>query len=293
MMPDRLKCNKEAMEQMEYIRLIELILLPDYEDYEYRYDVNFVPATKEEKEKFAKSYSISLGETVCMSIFRQRYNDNKILCKSAYQAYLGHYTIQKLIQDLELDADKFWLLILFAYDYCESIYYDGVTMKSTPVEQLTELSKAISDAEDASMTLTFKAGKRKTIVDSPIAIKAIAEMIANYQKEVDEDYYKSLHKRDKADEAIMLKESPFIAFFARILLCFFNTQPQIREKRKKGANHSIKETDLVCQFIHFTKISKKECWTVLENETLKAYLKQYKNYKYSNNISTVYPEFSL
>ena len=62
-------------------------------------------------------------------------------------------------------------------------------------------------------------------------------MITNYQKEVDEDYYKKLHKREQADESIMLKESPFIAFFARILLSFFNTQPQVRAKRKKGANH--------------------------------------------------------
>lgn len=192
-----------------------------------------------------------------------------------------------------MDADKFWLLVLFTFDYCENLFFNGVTMKLTPVEQLTELCDAINKSGEAPMTLTFKAGKQKAIVDSALAIKAIADMIANYQKEVDEDYYKNLHKREQADESIMLKESPFIAFFARILLRFFNTQPQIRAKRKKGANHSIKEADLICQLIYFLRISPNKNWQATENEMLKAYLKQYKGYEYPNNVSSVYPEFSI
>ena len=291
-MTDKLKWNDNAMVLMEYIGLVEAILLPDFDDYEYPFDVSFVEATKEEAEK-ANASCVPLTVTLCMRIFKDRYDSNKIAPKSIYKEYLNNRTIQNLINDLELDADKFWLLVLFTYDYCESLFYNGITIKLSPVEQLTELSKAIRNAEDTSMILTFKAGKQKSIVDSPIAIKTIADMIANYQKEVDEAYYKNLHKRDKADESIMLKESPFIAFFARILLCFFNTQPQVRAKRKKGANHSIKETDLVCQLIFFTKISQNKCWTVLENETLKAYLKQYRNYEYPNNVSSIYPEFSI
>lgn len=291
-MTDKLEWNERAMELMEYIGLMEAILLPDFDDYEYPFNVSFEEATKEEAEK-ANASCVPLTATLCMKIFKDRYDSNKITPKSTYKEYITNSTIQKLIQDLELDADKFWLLVLFTYDYCESLFYGGITMKLSPVEQLTELSRAISNAEDTSMTLTFKAGKQKAIVNSPIAIKVIAEMIANHQKEVDGDDYKNLHKRDKADESIILKESPFIAFFAKILLHFFNTQPQIRAKRKKGANHSIKETDLVCQLIYFTKISQNKCWTVLENETLKAYLKQYRNYEYPNNISGIYPDFSI
>lgn len=291
-MTDKLEWNEKTMELMEYIGLAEAILLPDFDDYEYPFNVSFVEATKEESEK-AKASCVPLTATLCMNIFKNRYNSNKIVPKSAYKEYLNNRTIQYFINDLKLDADKFWLLVLFTYDYCENLFYNGVTMKLTPVEQLTELSKAISKVEDTPMTLTFKSGKQNVIVDSPTAIKAIAEMITDYQKEVDEDYYKDLHKREKADKFIMLKESPFIAFFAKILLRFFNTQPQIKAKRKKGANHSIKETDLVCQLIYFTKISQNKCWTVLENETLKAYLKQYKNYKYPNNVNSIYPDFSI
>lgn len=291
-MTDKLKWKDNGKGLMEYIGLVEAILLPDFEDYKYPFNVSFREATKEETDKENIS-CVPLDATPCMRIFKDRYNFNKIAPKSLYKEYLNNRTIQNLINDLELDTDSFWLLILFTYDYCENLFFNGVTMKLTPVEQLTELCEAINKSGDAPMTLTFKAGKQKAVVDSSIAIKAIAEMITNYQKEVDEDYYRNLHKREQANESIMLKESPFIAFFARILLRFFNTQPQIRAKRKKGANHSIKETDLVCQLIYFTKISQNKCWLVLENETLKAYLKQYRNYEYPNNVSSIYPEFSI
>ena len=291
-MTDKLEWNKDAMELMEYIGLVEAILLPDFDDYKYPFNVSFVEATKEEIEK-ANASCVPLTATLCMRIFKDRYDSNKIAPKSTYKEYINNNAIQKFIQDLELDADKFWSLILFTYDYCENLFYNGVTMKLTPVEQLTGLCEAINKSGDAPMTLTFKAGKQKIVVDSSLAIKAIADMITNYQKEVDEDYYKKLHKREQADESIMLKESPFIAFFARILLRFFNTQPQIRAKRKKGANHSIKEADLICQLIYFLRISPNKNWQATENEMLKAYLKQYKGYEYPNNVSSVYPEFSI
>ena len=291
-MTDKLEWNEGAMELMEYIGLAEAMLLPDLDDYEYSFDVSIVKATKEEAEK-ANASCVPLTATLCMKIFKDRYNSNKITPKSTYKEYVNNHIIQNIINDLELDADKFWLLVLFTFDYCENLFFNGVTMKLTPVEQLTELCDAINKSGEAPMTLTFKAGKQKAIVDSALAIKAIADMIANYQKEVDEDYYKKLHKREQADESIMLKESPFIAFFARILLRFFNTQPQIRAKRKKGANHSIKEADLICQLIYFLRISPNKNWQATENEMLKAYLKQYKGYEYPNNVSSVYPEFSI
>ena len=173
-MTDKLEWNDNAMGLMEYIGLAEEILLPDFEDYEYPFNVAFVKATKEEIEKENASY-VPLDATPCMKIFKDRYNSNKITPKSLYKDFLNNRTIQNLINDMELDADRFWLLILLTLDYCENLFYNGVTMKLTPVEQLTELYEAINKSGDASMTLTFKAGKQKAVVDSPIAIKAIAD----------------------------------------------------------------------------------------------------------------------
>ena len=91
----------------------------------------------------------------------------------------------------------------------------------------------------------------------------------------------------------MIKDSPIIVYFAKILLSFFDTQEHIKSKRKKGANYSIKEMDLVSQLIYFSNLSDNDCWIDIENETLKAFLKQYKDYEYPNNVSNVYPEFTV
>ena len=77
-----------------------------------------------------------------------------------------------------------------------------------------------------------------------------------------------------------------------MLLCFFNMQPQIRNKRKAGTKHSLKEMELVSFLIYFTRISTNDKWLDIENEYLKAYLKQYQDYNYPNNTNNVYPEFT-
>ena len=292
-MTDILKWENNAMEQMEYISIVESILLPDYENYEYPYEVSFVSVTEEEKEDLDKSF-VPLTATICIQIFYERYNDNKIVPKSWYEKYISNTLIQGFIRDLELDVYKFWLLILFIYDYCENLFFQGETKKQTPPEQMTKLCEIINKTDEIPMTLTFTAGKQKFVIESSYVIKAIADLITNLNiNELSEDSIKKLNTRETDEKTVVIKESPYIAFFARILLRFFDTQQQVRSKRKKGANHSTKEIDLVCQVIYFLKISMNNNWQTTENEMLKAYLKQYKNYKYPNNINSVYPAFSV
>ena len=57
------------------------------------------------------------------------------------------------------------------------------------------------------------------------------------------------------------------------------------------SDHSKKEMELVSLIVYFTRLSINESWFCPEEKYLKAYLKQYKGYKYPNNISNVYPEF--
>lgn len=166
-------------------------------------------------------------------------------------------------------------------------------MKSTPLEQLEQLQSAINHIDDTAI-LTFKAGKQKVVLEDIRAIKAISEAINKYISEADIDMFKYLSRRQEEETPSMLKESPFIAYFAKMLLTFFNTQQQIKAKRRAGANHSIKEMELVSRLVYFIRLSKNEkTWTDIENETLKAFLKQYKDYRYPHNISNIYPEFSI
>lgn len=287
---DKLEWDNNALSLMEYIGIIESIYIPDLEDYDYKINVTRCEASAEAIEE---ARNIPFGATDCMVIFKSRFNQGLLSKQNLYNQYLTEREIQELISYLELDADKFWLLILFVCDYCESMFYQGTTMKSTPLEQLEQLQSAINHTDDAAI-LTFKAGKQKVVLEDIRAIKAISEAINKYISEADIDMFKYLSRRQEEETPTMLKESPFIAYFAKMLLTFFNTQQQIRAKRRAGANHSIKEMELVSRLVYFIRLSKNEkTWTDIENETLKAFLKQYKDYRYPHNISNIYPEFSI
>ena len=287
---DKLEWDNNALSLMEYIGIIESIYIPDLDDYDYRINVTSCEASAEAIEE---ARNIPFGATDCMVIFESRFNQGLLSKQNLYNQYLTEREIQELISYLELDADKFWLLILFVCDYCESMFYQGTTMKSTPLEQLEQLQSAINHIDDTAI-LTFKAGKQKVVLEDIRAIKAISEAINKYISEADIDMFKYLSRRQEEETPTMLKESPFIAYFAKMLLTFFNTQQQIRAKRKAGANHSIKEMELVSRLVYFIRLSKNEkTWTDIENETLKAFLKQYKDYRYPHNISNIYPEFSI
>lgn len=160
MIPDKLECSSETRNLLDYIRIVETILLPDFDDYKYNSNITFNHIDIKNRGEIGKKKTISSGLTICTSAFLERYDNNEMRLKSSYKGYVDNSTIQDLITVLGLDIDKFWLLILFAYDYCDTLFFQGKTMKLTPYEQIQELCGAINNAE-APMTLTFKSGKKK------------------------------------------------------------------------------------------------------------------------------------
>ena len=274
----------EDAELFDYINKIEYMYVPDIDDYQYLVNVSKGGKVSANARKIETPV---FGCSEIVAIFKNRYNEGKLMKQNLYKEY--RQTVGHLLKDLELDAEKFWCLFLFALDYCNSIFYEGLTIKATPMEQLQALVDMISDADNESMLLNFKAGKKKMSVESPVALRFLADAVRN-QLETTEDV-KTLSIREQEEETKQIADSPIIVYFAKILLSFFNTQEHIKLKRKKGANFSAKEMDLVGQLVYFSDLSRNESWTEIENETLKAFLKQYKDYQYPNNISSVYPEF--
>ena len=282
------KITWEDARLFDYINEVEFLYVPDMDDYEYRINVETGNNTTESAEKIEAPV---FGYSEISAIFKNRYNAGKLLKQGNNKDYMQ--TVGHLLKELELDADKFWCLYLFALDYCCSIFYQGVTMKATPLEQLNTLVDMITNAGEEAMSLNFKVGKQKTSVESPIALQFLAEAIQKQLERSDHTTMKCLYTRAEDEEAKVIKDSPIIVYFAKILLSFFDTQEHIKSKRKKGANYSIKEMDLVSQLIYFSNLSDNDCWIDIENDTLKAFLKQYKDYKYPNNVSSVYPEFTV
>lgn len=282
------KITWEDARLFDYINEVEFLYVPDMDDYEYRINVETGNNTTESAEKIEVPV---FGYSEISAIFKNRYNAGKLLKQNQYKEYTQ--TVGHLLKELELDTDKFWCLYLFALDYCCSIFYQGRTMKATPLEQLNTLVDMITNAGEEAISLNFKVGKQKTSVESPIALQFLAEAIQKQLEHSDHTTMKCLYTREEDEEGKVIKDSPIIVYFAQILLSFFDTQEHIKSKRKKGANYSIKEMDLVSQLIYFSNLSDNDCWIDIENETLKAFLKQYKDYKYPNNVSSVYPEFTV
>lgn len=273
----------EEAHLFDYINKIEYMYVPDIDDYQYIVNVSKGGKVSENAKKVETPM---FGYSEIVAIFKNRYNEGKLMKQNLYKDYLQ--TVGHLLKYLELDAEKFWCLSLFALDYCNSIFFKGLTIKATPMEQLQALANMIANANEP-MLLDFKAGKNKMSVESPVALRFLADAVRN-QLEATEDI-KPLSIREQEDETKQIKDSPIIVYFAKIFLTFFDTQDHIRQKRKKGANFSTKEMDLVGQLVYFLGLSTNKSWTDVENETLKAFLRQYKDFQYPNNISSVYPEF--
>ena len=282
------KITWEDHNLFDYINAIEFLYVPDIDDYEYQINIEIVKSNKEVVEK--KDTPI-FGYSEIVAIFKNRYNEDKLLKQNLYKEYIQ--TVGHLLQELELDADKFWCLYLFALDYCNSLLGQGITMKATPLEQLQKLMDLIANADSETMLLNFKTDKQKTTIESPAALQFLADAIQNQLENADQTTIKSLYLREEDKETKTISDSPLIVYFAKILLDFFNTQDHIRSKRKKGAKHSLKEMDLVSQLVYFSNLSKAKSWIEPESETLKAFLKQYKDYQYPNNVSSIYPEFTV
>ena len=272
----------------DYISEVEYLYVPDIDDYEYNINLEVTNSNAVIGEKIEAPV---FGCSEISAIFINRYNEGKLSKQHLYREYLD--AVRHLLKELQLDVDKFWCLFLFALDYCESLFYQGITMKATPLEQLQALANMIANADNETMLLKFKAGKQKTSVESPVALRLLADAIHNQLKSADYTTIKSLYAREEEEQTVMPKDSPVIAYFAKILLDFFDTQEHVKNKRKAGARYSLKEMDTVSQLIYLSRLSTNKRWTDIEFKMLKDYLKHYKDYDYPNNISSIYPEFTV
>ena len=238
-----------------------------------------------------------------MEIFAKRYNERKLTNYFTYEEYLKQNEIQKHIAELGLDIDKFWFLILFVYDFCESICIDGIGLADSAYDQLQRLIETITphvekfDSQIGStldtaikMEIRVKGVKGVITIDNPTALHFIADTCAKRMKEAED--WTCLRYQELQYDSKALNDSPYIYYFATMLLKFFDTQESVKTFRKKGAKHSVKERALISRLIHFTKLSKKEIW-LTDDEILKSFLKQYKESDFWNRTSNIYPEFLL
>lgn len=240
-----------------------------------------------------------------LEIFSKRYNERELTNEFTYEEYLKQEEIQKLLEYFELDKDKFWFMLLFAYDFSESVCLNGIRVADSAYDQLQRFIETILPHVDSfdplygskldtqiEMTIRVNGVKGAVKIDSPTALHFLAD---SCKKRIEEEKLEDtawIQYQVLQSGSNSLKESPTIFFFANMFLKWFNAQENVRSKRKKGAKHSIKERQLVSILIYFTELSSHESWMV-DDEYLKSFLKQYKESDFWNRTSSIYPEHLL
>ena len=130
------------------------------------------------KEHDAESFDWSMLSNVSKTFVR-RHNEGRLTGYFSYDAYVKDEDIRQLLRLFGVDRDKFWLLLLFAYDYSESLCINGVNVAPSAYEQIRSLTETVGrlvtdfDEErgttldrETTMKLSVKGAKGVTI-DSP------------------------------------------------------------------------------------------------------------------------------
>lgn len=106
------------------------------------------PVTQEYFPDF--DYDEETGQTYILpsqtpDTFKGRYNRGILKGKFSIDAYMQNRELQDLLTTLDLDAEKFWYLLLFCYDCSWGKCMEGIEIKESPKEQIEKLVNAISE----------------------------------------------------------------------------------------------------------------------------------------------------
>lgn len=292
--------SKECESMLKFVRLVANLYSENI--YDSNNMVRFVSGNVPEEIK--KQKTSKLGNIA--EIFASRYNSNQLTSPFSFQDYQKDHAIQSIISELNLNEEQFYFLLLFAFDYCESLCFNGYDVAYSANEQLSLFINSIfsdlnSFTEKDGATLKRPAkielkieGEKTISITNPTAIVALADTIAAWMEEenTEEDFVMN-YREPLEDSSKIMNTSPTIAYFARMILTFLDSQKQVREARKAGSNHSKKEMELVSRLIYFTKLSTNDNWKYPEDNYLKAFLKQYKNQDLTHRISNIYPFYII
>ena len=222
-------------------------------------------------------------------IFAERYNTGQIICPYKYEDYIRNGELQDTINGLGLDANAFWLLVMFSFDYACSMCFDSSIIAPTRGENIESLINLLPDDKDSKAKLTLKTSKGKYEIISHKTISLILEWIKRgYEQDKDSIGINTIDIN--TSELFQSKEesdSVLIWYFAHLLKYFFDLKPQFKGKRKKGETVSLNKNLLISKLVYYTQLSKNTNF-LDDTDTLKSFFKQYKD-KDIKGFSNIYP----
>ena len=251
-------------------------------------------------EELAMTVDAPFGISPLLYNFVQRYNMELLEEYFKLADYNADRETLELVKYLGLDTEKFWYFLLFCFDYSMGLCIDGIDTAESPYTQLeklantlfkhcTDFEKCVFDAP-ISLKLTIKGQRGGIEIDNPAALSMLMHLWIKEKDALAENpkLSYSFHRERVLNTSTSVCNSSWLHYFANMFLDFFDTQEQIRKQRKEGAKYSRKELNLVSRLIYLTRISRNKSFLDEEQDTLKGFLKQYKNSAISNGINSRY-----
>lgn len=234
-------------------------------------------------------------------IFMRRYNRRQLYGQFSYEEYMkrsttNEETIQDIIHALGIDSEKFWYLLLFAYDYVVGCTRNAAALKLSPIEEMGEFIAYVEANEQTCnplngvrhrkpMALTLgKEGQHKLVITNPVTISLIAAICKEALPSLPVN---SLLDSAKIDgENVSKSMSIRIWLFAELFRYFFECYPRFKNRRRSGDAVTKSTLMLISKLVYFVGLSDNEDYNN-DAENLKAILKHYRNYQL-NTLNNIY-----
>lgn len=234
-------------------------------------------------------------------IFKRRYNQQRLNGNFRYEEYMktsitNDETIQDIIRALGIDADKFWYLLLFIYDYVMGSTQNTISLKSSPIEEIEKFIEYVETNElsfdslrgieySKPMVLTIKKDREQKItITNPNTISLIASICKEALPTI--PINSLLHNIEVEKENASKSMSVKIWLFTSMFRYFFEKYPQFANKRKIGNDTTKSTLKLISKLIYLVKLTDNEDYNH-DDDNLKAILKQYRYYKI-NTVNRIY-----
>lgn len=158
-----------------------------------------------------------------IDLFKKRVN--KIKYATNYDLFMSTESLQKKLEDKKLDSDKFWLLLLFLYDYTESCFGEYPVFDSYSVaDRLGTMISILDSGQNCKLTLS---NQEKSIdIDAKYMKKELKTLLFELLQKPNLHYHPFI-KKDRID-VIWHK----IKFFMEMLELFLANNQSTMVKKK-------------------------------------------------------------
>lgn len=221
--------------------------------------------------------------------FAYRYNENSIEYMPDKDVYMLDEELMNAVQSYGLDTDKFWMAMVFIYDYITVSCTNAHKHEKSIAEKLFDICNIL---ENDGATLTAKCSGHKNIVlksrhDREILVEGIRELLEIKRNDHFGNVLYFGRPIDLSNEGTVTEsDTRQIVFGARLYQKLFEILG-VADVRKRGTNEfRLDKMTLISRFLYLTGIARNDSYN-LNNERLKKDMADYKDVKI-NTYSNIY-----